>query len=568
MPGYNRRRPAGKNTGIFEKRFSKKHTTGSNRENLFLGGLYMKRFLFLTGIAFVFMGVLAGCNQSQTTSGGEVKLTAIAITHQLTKDLNDMQWLKELQNKAGVSVTWQQISADWGEKKSALFASGDIPDFLINATTDSDYSVYNGLFADLSPLIESTGPNIKKMFSEKPEIKALSTQMDGKIYGLPLYRRFGAIVVSPMFINKTWLDRVGKKVPTNWDELKDVLLAFRDQDANGNGDKNDEIGMDFNPMDWLFTPKYLMGSLGLPISNYGETGYFVEDGKIKNYYVDDRFKTLMLFLRDLYAEGLINKECVTQDYSQFQSLARNDGKYAKVGFTFGWTAGDRFGPQLEGEYITIPPLKYKANSTNTVYYAYDSHAQNYMPNRFSMSARSTKKEAVLRFIDMWFDPIISMQVEWGGMNDYDKGIKDNGDGTYSVLPPADPEMNAGIWKWTIGFGENAPYYIADYLKVTPDADQSEPETSRMPYRDQLKLYDPKTSIYPDTFMKYSTEDTQTLAMNQANISNICNRWAVWLTGDGNIEAEWDAYVKSIYDAGLNKNLEIRQKAFDAYVKTL
>ena len=35
------------------------------------------------------------------------------------------------------------------------------------------------------------------------------------------------------------------KMPTTWDELYDVLVAFKEKDANGNGDPNDEI-----PMDW------------------------------------------------------------------------------------------------------------------------------------------------------------------------------------------------------------------------------------------------------------------------------------------------------------------------------
>ena len=49
-----------------------------------------------------------------------------------------------------------------------------------------------------------------------------------------------------MFINKTWLDNLGLEVPTTLGELKDVLIAFRDNDANGNGDTTDEIPLDFN----------------------------------------------------------------------------------------------------------------------------------------------------------------------------------------------------------------------------------------------------------------------------------------------------------------------------------
>ena len=45
-----------------------------------------------------------------------------------------------------------------------------------------------------------------------------------------------------LFINKTWVDKVGKEMPTTTDELYDLLKAFRKQIQIGNGEK-DEIPM-------------------------------------------------------------------------------------------------------------------------------------------------------------------------------------------------------------------------------------------------------------------------------------------------------------------------------------
>ena len=50
-------------------------------------------------------------SQSSTeasTNGEKVKLTAIFVKHSLTKDLNTMQWLTDLQNECNVEVEWQQ----------------------------------------------------------------------------------------------------------------------------------------------------------------------------------------------------------------------------------------------------------------------------------------------------------------------------------------------------------------------------------------------------------------------------------------------------------------------------
>ena len=57
-------------------------------------------------------------------------------------------------------------------------------------------------------------------------------------------------------------------------------------------------------------------------------------------------------------------------------------------------------------------------------------------------------------------------------------------------------------------------------------------------------------------------------MNQSNINNIVDQtYAAWLTDSSrNIEEEWDAYVKSVYDIGLTQNLEIRQTAYERYLE--
>ena len=196
-------------------------------------------------------------NTSSNNSGEVIKLTALISKHSLTKDLNTMQWLSDLEASCGVEVEWQQITADWDQKKSPMFASGAIPDLLFNGTVTTDYGQYEGLFEDLSPLIEKEGPNLQKIFSDNPGIKVLVTQLNGKIYSTPIYKGVWPDSVGTQFINKQWLEYLDMEVPTTWDELEQVLIAFRDGDPNQNGEK-DEIPMDFNGMEGGFSPLNLL----------------------------------------------------------------------------------------------------------------------------------------------------------------------------------------------------------------------------------------------------------------------------------------------------------------------
>ncbi|CAM4019315.1 ABC transporter substrate-binding protein [Paenibacillus alkaliterrae] len=537
-----------------------------------------KAILFLS-LILVLCAVLTGCSGSDGgnnsgsandpsgnsgNSGAKVKLTAVITKHPLTKPLAEMEWLQQVEDAAGVDIEWQEITADWGQKKGTMLASGDVPDLFVgpNVITDADFAQFQGLFQNLSELIDQA-PNVQKMFEEKPETKAIATQQDGKIYGLPKYQRYWPDTVNRQYINQVWLDNLGLSMPTTWDELYDVLLAFKEKDANGNGDPNDEI-----PMDWpggiggYFNPAVLLGGMGITLaSDVSGRGYFVEDGSVKNFLTDDRYKQLVLFLNKLYKAGLINPEVFTHDYTKYQAVARGEGDTAKVGFTWGWVASDRFGEQVAPQYASMPPLKASADS-DQVSWSYDYNSLNFGVNQIVMSAKTKNKEAAMRFINELYNPEVGIQVLFGSIG---PNIKDNGDGSYAVLPPADSKMDPGTWKWTSSWADNGAFYISDEMQLTLGKDMQEVLTQSEPLAGALEQVDPAKDVYPGMFIKYSTADNNAMSLNNTNIMNLANTsFAKWVT-KGGIEAEWDSYVKESKKAGLDQNLEIMQKYYDEYV---
>lgn len=557
-----------------------------------------KKWLALLMAGSIAAGVLAGCGNSadggsgtkdaagtsasvsdgqdqsvaegkkeDATSGETVKLTALISKHSLTKDVDEMEWLRILEEENGVDIEWQQITADWDQKKSVMFAGGDIPDILFKATATTDFATYNGLFADLAPYIEDGSmPNVAGMFEDHPELRALCTDENGSIYGLPNYRSLWPRTNRVLYINQTWMDNLGLKMPTTMDELYEVLVAFRDGDPNGNGDTSDEIPLDFNGF-----PSFLLACFGVPLMNESD-GYYVEDGAVKNFRVDEHYKEFMVWLQKLYGEGLINEEVITQDYSKFQSLARGEGTTAKVGVTLGWESGDRFGTEVADQYVSLPALKPHADSDEgEVYwgYYYDNNSVN--AATVALSANCKEKEAAVAFIDDFYAEEIGIQVLFGGMNEVDNCIQDNGDGTYTVLPPADAGIDPGTWKWTNSFADYSPYYIADDMKdkLTMGADMERVLAEREPLDPTLDMMEEKCDTYPAKFINYTTDENADLAMNQSNINNIVDQtYAAWLTDPArNIEEEWDAYVQSVYDIGLTQNLEIRQAAYERYLES-
>ncbi|WP_217708465.1 extracellular solute-binding protein [Metabacillus schmidteae] len=515
---------------------------------------------------------LAACSdktskEPEKTEDGRVVLTGLITKHPLTKDVNDMEWLEEAEKRAGVDIKWEEVTADWDQKKGAMLAGGDIPDLIVgpNAITDADFSKFKGLFEDLTPLIEEHGPNIQKMFEEKPESKVIASQLNGEIYGLPKYQRFWPDTATRQFINQQWLDNLGLEQPKTWDELYEVLKAFKEEDANGNGDPNDEIPMDFAPVGTggfgFFQPTVLLGSTGMTIAGGGGQGYFAEDGEVKNFFVDERYKEMVEFLNKLWKDKLISAEAFTQDYTKFQSVARGEGDQAKVGYTYGWELSDRFGNELADQYTTLAPLKVDESSTVEPSWSYDYNDLNYGVNMIQMSSQTKNKEAAMKFINELYDSEVSMQVLFGSIG---PNIKDNGDGSYTVLPPEDEKMDPGTWKWTSTWADNGPMYISDSVNLTLGTDMQSVGKQTEALQTALDSVDTKNDVLPGTFLKYSEEDNNKMSLVNTELMNLAMaNFAKWVT-EGGIDAEWDAYVEKMNQIGLPSNLEITQKYFDEY----
>lgn len=499
--------------------------------------------------------------------GGDGTISILVLKHALTGPMADMDWVSQIEEAAGVTIEWEEVSADWDQKKSTMLAAGDIPDLVVgtNTITNSDLATFVGLFEDLSDDLDAL-PNVTGMFEAVPATETMATQPDGAIFSLPSYRRFWPETGTRQFINQQWLDNLGLEQPTTWDELHEVLMAFKNEDANGNGDPNDEIPMDWAPAGdagfGLFQPTVLLGSMGLPISDGGGSGYFVEDGEVKNFLVDERFRDLIAFLHELNADGLISQDVMTQDYSAYQSVARGDGDTAKVGFTWGWAASDRVGAQLMDQYSATAPLRADESiSEADLTWSYDSYLLNYGVNSITMSAQSDNKEAALAVIDAFYDQDISLQVLWG---DFEENITKIDDSTYEVLPPADESSDPSTWKWTTTLADNGPTWIRDDIEVALPADLAEAVEQSEPLQAAIANVDPATDIFPGALIKMTQEDLNTLSINNTAIFSVAmQRWAAWIT-EGGIESDWDSYVTEIENSGMTQNLEIHQGYYDEF----
>ena len=219
----------------------------------------------------------------------------------------DTSWVRYAKEKYGIKLVLEWDVHDFGAFITKLNNSiflGEIPDFLNVGYGDFAIDFVSKLY--MNDLIRPIGEEIKAYACNEyketvdyvGEQVFYSSTYNGEIYALP------HIVVdngNHMFfwIREDWLEAVGKRKPTNYDELVSVFKAFAYQDPDGNN-QDDTYGF------------------GISLENAGEGGalffnlfgafpnYWIEkDGKLVYGSVQPEMKTALSELRDLYASGVI-----------------------------------------------------------------------------------------------------------------------------------------------------------------------------------------------------------------------------------------------------------------------
>ena len=111
-------------------------------------------------------------------------------------------------------------------------------------------------------------------------------------------------------IYQPWLDALNLEMPETTEELYNVLVAFKTQDPNGNGEA-DEI-----PMSLLYGQgglRLLANFFGLPLDSSVNNCDIDENGNVYFLANTENYKEYLKYFNRLYAEGLLDSETFTQN---------------------------------------------------------------------------------------------------------------------------------------------------------------------------------------------------------------------------------------------------------------
>lgn len=268
-------------------------------------------------------------------------------------DPSKMLTLQEYEKKTNVKIEWDVVSSDgFQERVNLVMASNSMPDAILKGVPDITKTSADGSIVDISGLIDQYSTGLKSLFESYPEAKAASLSPDGKIYSIPNINSLAPNKTDHknMWINKKWLDNLGLEVPKTLDEFVNVLKAFRDKDANGNGDPNDEIPyvVEYSGGDHMARTNIFSGLWGI-YSNMGYPNARITDHKVEIYSTSDKFKEVLQFMNMLYKEKLLDNSIYTQTSDVALSKFNSDRSGS-----FGLSSDDLWN-KYSDDYIALAP---------------------------------------------------------------------------------------------------------------------------------------------------------------------------------------------------------------------
>ncbi|MGG4345403.1 ABC transporter substrate-binding protein [Paenibacillus lautus] len=539
----------------------------------------MKRFTGL-GLSLVLVAVLAlsACGKTSETgtdgaaspsgSGAPVELSVFAPQSAGIESLDVNPFSKHIEEKLGLTFKWNTTpDAVFNDKKLLMLASGDYPALIMNAgISKADQIKYGmqGAFIPLNDLIEQHAPNIKKALEEVSYLKSATTAPDGNIYALPkvnqcLHCTYG----QRMWINTTWLEKLGLEMPTTTDEFYEVLKAFKEKDPNGNG-KADEIPMTTSLDVWGGgVDAFLMNAF---IYNNGTTYLSVKDGKVILSAAEPEWKEGLKYLNKLYSEGLIDKGAFTQNGDAVKQLGNKaDNVVGAVGYALISSVLEPTDAKpRHKEYDVVPPLK-GPNGVQLAGYSVGAGDGSFV---ITNKATEEQRIAAIKLADYLFSEEGTVMTSWGfegdGWRKAESGALDyNGEpAEYEALKRDVPEGSLDVTWWQLG-----TMLMVNSLRESFVAPKDPLGNGAYEYRLWLaaKKYEPFAKpelVYPtDVFI--DPKDATFIAQIQKTIQDyVKSNLAQFVTGSKDIEKDWDAYVSGFKGLQLDKYLEIHQKALD------
>ncbi len=505
---------------------------------------------------------------SETICKETVELEFMLDKRDMVLDYETNSFTKRVEEKGNIEIKFNIVpSSDLASKINLTLSAGkDLPDVVFGALSNTEVFTYGeaGMFVPLNDYYVNSSeyfmPRVKEFEEKGLDVFAKITNTDGNVYTIPtVTESFPSGFEAVIWMYEPWLDQLGLELPTTLDEYVACLKAFKENDLNGNGKKDEIPLVDYSrkvTMDY-FTECFLQAFL-----KTGSRLTALKDGKISMYYSEDEYKEFLKWMNMLYSEGLLDKTSFSQDEGTLKTLINN--KSVIVGSFLNVTPSYLVAGDKRRENKEYKPVFLENGENNTIYH------KSYMSvgNMYFITNACEHPEVAFRIGDFMTSEEMSIWTRYG-----EKGVD-------WVEPEAGTESLYGflgyesameiLTQWgsiqNSHWGKRSPHIMtssAACSAVTHDVAQiSKAEAIEELYNrygESLGV-DPDDRVY-DYILTREEEEEATTIISGIN-GYVQNARYNFITGGKDIDKEWDNYIKELKALNMDRLVEIYQTCYD------
>lgn len=443
-----------------------------------------------------------------------------------------------------LDTTLADTATDMKQEFNVMIASGEIADIVEYEKPEVEQQAMEGAFIPLEDLIAEHAPHLQAYFDANPKMYSYAKAPDGHLYYVPYIT--APIPTMINYIRFDWLDKLDMEVPTNTDELYDVLTAFRNEDPNGNGQKDEVPVFGRNSknvlremMIWFDGARY---------------EWYVEDEKVGYGPSEARYQTAVTELAKWYSEGLIDPEIFTVGgKARDLYLPTNLG-----GMTIDWfgsTAGynDRC-PDVEGFELRgmLPPV-----GTDGVLRTADWRLP-YTTNGWAVSYSNENPVAAVKLMDWFFSEEGRIVSNYGIEGESFEFDADGNPQLTALITESDTPLDE-----MTKFGLNRGHPFPQIPGVGEAYIHEIAQEAMSLYRANEDQLNQKNWFKIPLLPEEHDEVVKIMANVETYRDEMLQKFI--LGAEPTDQANWDAYYARMEELGIDRVIEIHQTAWDRFV---
>ena len=458
---------------------------------------------------------------------------------------SDAAMFQALEEATGIVLDFIAVSTETASDDFMLrCATNDLPDLIQNGasqyTGGGAKAIEDEILLDLYPLLEEYSYNYWNKMMEDQTFYKNTVNDEGQVPSIIGYYKDAYYTDQGFWIRQDLLDKTGLEIPKTLDELEDVLEAFK-----GMGMTDPIVVLSGGQCDLLSRA-------------YG-TGDKLVDGQVVSGALTDDAKDMIKKMNEWYNNKYINVDFVTYTESgtkppQDVVFSDNGGIFNEDVISIAQYVSAATNPDFDLEpmgQIRLTPDQ-KLNNGYIGVYASDKYS-------LSVSTQCEDPELVVKYIDFLFTDEGFMLTNWGieGM-------------TYEMVN-GEPQFTEMITEFEMGMQLAQSLFINPGLPCMTDLSIQE-----MTYSDAQKAavptwvaaYDSADETFPNqNWLSYTTEESQRRAELQTDLETYQEEMQLkFITGQADIDKEWDNYVATCKSMGFDELQEISQAAVTRYLE--